>query len=308
VQNTLILIQNPLVQLLKETNFVLKDARYIRPVAANTRRSRLADSYITTAASRRCYNLAMSKRRPDVRIVLVQPRNPLNLLAAARAASNFGFGDIVIVAPHLPIWEEALSRSAASLWLKNARVADTLLESVSDRNWVLGTSSLARRRLEGPPVLPLDRVSSHAARHTARAKNRDRIALVFGSEKRGLTNDDLALCHAVIRIPTNNSCPSMNLGQAVAVCCYELRQWTGSHASFVGDAPEAAASLAEVQRLLDGIESLRASTGSDANTRDRARTRKLLSRMLLRWPLTGRDVTLCLGVLRDLNWKIRNTP
>src|SRR5690349_8850722 len=114
-----------------------------------------------------------------VRIVLVRPRNPLNLLAAARAAANFGFDDVVVVAPHEPVWEEAMVAEQASSWLRGARRAATLPEAIEDCDWVLGTSCLARRRIgEGESVLSLDRVMTQAGKKP----RRDRIAILFGSE------------------------------------------------------------------------------------------------------------------------------
>jgi tRNA/rRNA methyltransferase len=241
-----------------------------------------------------------AKQTPRLRIVLVRPRNPLNLLAAARAATNFGVDDIVVVAPHPPVWDEAQTKRGALLWLRNARLAGTLAGAVADCTWVLGTSSLARRRKEElPRIVELDHVAAQAGRQ----KGCSRMALVFGSEKRGLTNEELSLCHCVVRIPTGTSGGSMNLGQAVAVCCYELRAWAGPKPSLPSSLP-AAATLGEISRLVDALDSLIGSTqGSDARRRSSRKTR--LRRMLLRWSLSSADVTQCLGVLRDLVWATR---
>src|SRR5689334_24001424 len=95
----------------------------------------------------------------SVRIVLVQPRNPLNILAAARAARNFGLGDIAVVDVQPRAWAEALDkdvdretphgpRNTSRGWLGDARKYDTLMEAIGDCNWVMGTSSLDRRRVE----------------------------------------------------------------------------------------------------------------------------------------------------------------
>src|SRR3990172_1520392 len=91
-----------------------------------------------------------------VRIVLVRPRNPLNLLAASRAAANFGFDDVVVVSPFDATWQEARAAREAGKWLRQARRVDSLLEAVEDRNWVLGTSCLARRQLESARIFSLD--------------------------------------------------------------------------------------------------------------------------------------------------------
>ena len=244
----------------------------------------------------------MAKREMQLRIVLVRPRNPLNLLAAARAAANFGFEDIVVVAPHPPVWEEARTKDGASRWLRHAHLAEDLAEAVADRKWVLATSSLARRRMEElPDVLSLDHVASQARR----VRSRNRVALVFGSEKSGLSNRDIAACHAVVRIPTRVGSASMNLGQAVAVCCYELRAWGQPH-RLTQPLPEEAATREEIVRILDAIDAVFGASGMPAGERRKKRDRLL--RMFLRWPLMRRDVSQYLGLIRELVCAVRQAP
>jgi TrmH family RNA methyltransferase len=185
----------------------------------------------------------------NVRIVLVQPRNPLNLLAASRAAANFGFDDVVVVSPHEPVWEEARAARDAGKWLRRARRVGTVLDAVEDRNWVLGTSSLSRRRIEPSRIFSLEQLGMPTAGPFAR----DRLALLFGSEKRGLRNQDLELCHGVIRLPTSPAAPSMNLGQAVAVCCYKLKRSFQSPRPTARSSP-ATASVGEIARLVEAFE------------------------------------------------------
>ena len=248
----------------------------------------------------------MQKPNRSVRLVLVRPRNPLNLLAASRAAANFGYDDIVVVSPYEPTWEEARAARGAGKWLRQARRVSSLLEAVEDRNWVLGTSCLARRQLEPSRVFSLDRVAVRAAS----ARSRDRIAILFGSEKHGLSNQDLELCHAIIRIPTSQTTPSMNLGQAVAVCCYELRRAFPSRPG-----PEksisSTASVGEIARLVEALGSIlpngEAGRGQ-AQGQGKSRKRQArLRRMLLRLPLSSEEIALALGVLRDLAWRLQKT-
>lgn len=241
----------------------------------------------------------------SVRIVLVKPRNPLNIAAAARAAQNFGFDDFVVVAPHPPVWEEAQTAAAAGKWLRRARAVARLPEAIDDRNWVLGTSSFARRHPPEPQrALSLERLVSHWKRQ----KGRERIALLFGSEKRGLSNEDLSHCHAIVRIPATERSPSMNLGQAVAVCCYELRHLAAGRnrrraskaaASPAGRAGEIARLIDQLGRLLSEIEPSHA--GKLRKRKERLR------QMLMRWSATSQDVALLLGLVRDLSWHVRRT-
>ena len=156
-----------------------------------------------------------------VDVVLVSPRNPLNIGAAARAMANFGFQRLSIVAPFAVNWMEAKSAVGAPDLLRDAKVYETLAEAVSHCTLILGTGSLDRRKPE-QAILDLP----EAARQVRQALTSDtpasRIALLFGSEKHGLTTEDLSWCHALIVIETADAQPSMNLGQAVAVCLYEI--------------------------------------------------------------------------------------
>jgi tRNA/rRNA methyltransferase len=244
----------------------------------------------------------MMKPSDSVRIVLVRPRNPLNLLAASRAAANFGFCDVVVVAPYEPVWEEARAAAGAARWLRQTRRAADLLEAIEDRNWVLGTSCLARRRLDPSRVLSLNQVS---ARVTG-GNRRDRIAILFGSEKRGLSNHHLELCHSIIRIPTLQTSPSMNLGQAVAVCCYELRR-AGGGSGRPASADMSVASAGEVDRLVEAIGSIlpNAEPGEGRRQGKMRKRQARLRRMLMRLPVSREEISLALGVVRDLAWRLQ---
>ena len=234
----------------------------------------------------------------DLRIVLVRPRNPLNMGAAARAMCNFGYTDLVAVAPHEPVWLESRAAPGAGELLRKARVTATLAEAIEDRTLVLGTSSLSRRTTS-QKVLSLVDLPAFCRKRKAPV----RIALAFGPEKSGLRNEDLDLCHAIVRIPTIARCPSMNLGQAVAVCCYELSR-TGNHPPPQSTAPPATAG--EVERLVQETERLLGWERQGRSSRETAQAARL-RRMLLGWPLRSQDVTLALGVLRDLSWRLRQT-
>ncbi len=151
-------------------------------------------------------------------IVLVAPRNPLNIGAAARAMANFGFQHLSVVAPFNPHWREARSAVGAPDLLARAVETETLAQAVADRTLVVGTGTLTYRKAE-QRVVPLPELAPLVADELARG---GRIALVFGPEKHGLTREDLSYCHLLVEIPTDARQPSMNLGQAVAVCLYDL--------------------------------------------------------------------------------------
>lgn len=154
-----------------------------------------------------------------VKIVLVRPRDPNNIGAVARAMKNFGLRDLWIVGIHPPVWQEVTSAPNALDVLNDARVVLTLAEAIADCNLVVGTTDRTRIEHKQSVYTPL------ALSHELAAATYN-LALIFGSEKTGLSNDDLSHCHRVMSIPTQPDCPSMNLGQAVAICCYELARDT----------------------------------------------------------------------------------
>jgi TrmH family RNA methyltransferase len=151
-------------------------------------------------------------------IVLVSPRNPLNIGAVARAMANFGFEKLTVVAPYAPHWREARSAVGAPELLRNATECATLAEALAQCSFAAGTGTLEYRKPE-QPIVPLPELGQMLAAELERA---GRIAMVFGPEKHGLTREDLSSCHVLVEIPTDPRQPSMNLGQAVAVCLYEV--------------------------------------------------------------------------------------
>src|SRR3984885_7650089 len=159
-------------------------------------------------------------------IVLVATRNPLNIGAAARAMSNFGFRRLRVVHPYEPAFREAKSAVGASELLERAEHFDSVGDAVGDCGLVVGTTAVRHRnvqhtlrRLEDGARLIRKRISATAKTGTKTAGG---VAILFGSEKVGLSNEDLSHCHWLMRIPTCEANISMNLGQAVAVCLYEL--------------------------------------------------------------------------------------
>jgi tRNA/rRNA methyltransferase len=255
-----------------------------------------------------------------ITIVLVNTRNPLNLGAAARAMSNFGFFDLRVVNPYEVSFREARSAVGASQVLMAAREFPSVAEAVADCSLVVGTTAAGRRELQHP-LRRLD----EAAPLIARQGHRGRAAILFGSEKRGLSNEDLSHCHWLLRIPTREEHGSMNLGQAVAVCLYELaRQMTKSHrlkpapavksggkthshgkaAKSVTNDPANAKDLERITLLL--LEALRLSgfIGAAAEPRRSALADEKIRRMVRRLNLSTADAETWLGMLRQMIWKV----
>ena len=227
-------------------------------------------------------------------VVLVSTRNPLNIGAAARAMSNFGFSQLRLVNPYSPAFREAKSAVGASDLLADAREYSSVAEAVADCAVVIGTTAGRKRQLRHEVVLlpnAVPRIQSEIA---------SGVALLFGSEKRGLSNEDLSHCDWVLQIPTAAKNPSMNLGQAVAVCLYEMAR----DAKRSGEiARRARASSADLNRLtttlLEALENSEYLTTSNTRSEERIR---LFVRAL---GLSPKDSQTLTGMVRHMLWRMR---
>jgi tRNA/rRNA methyltransferase len=230
-------------------------------------------------------------------VVLVRSRNPLNIGAAARAMSNFGFRSLRLVTPWEPSYLGARSAVGASEVLLNAELFGSVAEAVADCGLVVGTSAVGERELQHPL-----RVLEQGAEAMRQQLAVSPVALLFGSEKFGLSNEDLSHCHWLMRIPTRDQHDSMNLGQAVAVCLYELARSSAPALPLSAQTPAAAGEVERVAQLW--FEALCAS-GYVQSPGEAAATEKL-RRMLGRLNLEQNDAELWLGMMRQILWKIRH--
>ena len=230
-------------------------------------------------------------------VVLVSTRNPLNIGAAARAMGNFGFSRLRVVTPYEVAFREARSAVAASPILDSAEEYGSLAEAVADCTLVVGTTAAHKRALHHP----LRSLPDGARLIRARLRS-SRVALLFGSEKRGLSNEDLSHCHWLMRIPTREEHPSMNLGQAVAVCLYEIARRPRPAKSV--EKPEAAKAgevEAITQRLLEAL-----TASGYVKPRSAASTEEKIRRMVRRLKIPASDAEAWLGILRQILWKLRS--
>lgn len=210
---------------------------------------------------------------------------------------NFGFSRLRVVNSYEPSFREARSAVGASALLARAEQCSSVAEAVADCTLVVGTTAARDRELQ-QTLRPLQ----DGARQIRKQLASGRVALLFGSEKRGLSNRDLSHCHWLMRIPTRGDLPSMNLGQAVAICLYELAQ---SSAAARGRGKNPAAAAAELERItLLLLELLTASgytrPGSEAKAEQTAR------RLIRRLSLSSDDAETWLGMLRQMLWKLRD--
>ena len=236
--------------------------------------------------------------------MLVSARNPLNIGAAARAMCNFGFSQLRVVHPYDPAFRDARSAVGAARLLADAEEFQTVADAVADCSLVLGTVAAGHRHPQhiSHPLAAgarlVQQVLQNASSETQRA------AILFGSEKFGLSNKDLGHCHAILHIPTQAEQPSMNLGQAVAVCLYELVR--DDAAKPIGETPDAASS-GNLERatdiLLDALHTsgyMEKLSGEDKDVPIRRFVRRL--------NLCSDDATILLGMLRQILWKLRTKP
>jgi TrmH family RNA methyltransferase len=231
--------------------------------------------------------------------VLVSPRNPLNIGAAARAMSNFGFTEMGLVNPYDVAYREARSAVRSQYILQQSRVHERIDEAVADCTLVVGTSAGANRDLHVPSYR-LETAGGLIRNHLQTGK----VALLFGSEKFGLSNDDMSHCHWLTRIPTRDEHASMNLGQAVAICLYELTR-DGAAALAVPFAPPGQASAAETERLTSVLMALMVESGY-AHERTLESTELKLRRLVHRIGISAVDAQSMVGMLKHVLWKMQH--
>ena len=234
----------------------------------------------------------------NLRVVLVATRNPLNIGAVARAMSNFGALRLRVVNPYEKAFREARSAVGASALLAKAEEFDNVGEAVADCKLVVGTTAADERDLQHR-LLKL----SDGARTIKRQLQTAKVALLFGSERYGLSNQELSHCHWLMRIPTREEHGSMNLGQAAAVCLYELVRGrkTAAHKVAAKDA-RTTANSGEIERLTQVLLKVLQDTGY-IKPRAVAPDEKL-RRLIRRLHLNPNDADVLLGMMRQVAWKL----
>lgn len=252
---------------------------------------------LTSAPMNTSESLVIDSSR--LRVVLVGTQHPGNIGAAARSMKTMGLARLVLVAPeHYPA-EEAFRRAAgADDVLAVAEVVDTLAEAVADCHFVLGCTARSRR-------VALDELSPREAGERAVAMAaKGEVALVFGRERTGLSNEELQLCHVAVHIPANPAYSSLNLAAAVQVLAYEVRLALLAGASSVppaaaGDAGEEMASHAQLEgffaQLGDALDDVDFHKGRAPESAMRK-----LRRLFLRSQPSEQEVRLLRGILADV--------
>ncbi|MGI8771128.1 MAG: RNA methyltransferase [Acidobacteriaceae bacterium] len=231
-------------------------------------------------------------------VVLVAPRNPLNIGAAARAMSNFGFLHLRVVNPYEVAFRNARSAVGAEPLLLEAVEYPSVAEAIADCSLVVGTTAVGGRQLQ-QPCFSLDEAAGDIRERLAN----ERVAVLFGSEKSGLAKETLSHCHQLLRIPTRTEHRSMNLGQAVAVTLYAIARLGTAKPERPADVPTNAASAGEIERLHGVLMEVLAASGyvhpdTQAGVEEKVRS------LLLRLETSSTDAELLLGMMRQIQWKL----
>jgi len=228
-----------------------------------------------------------------VRIVLVEPKEAGNVGAVARVMKNFGFRDLWIAGEHPKL--EPLAgwwASGADDVIAAAHFVPALFEAVRDAQLTVATTS-ARGRTTPADLTPLGLARIPLSEN-------DTLALVFGREDSGLTREELMQCQRTATIPTNPDFPTMNLAQAAGVFCFALSQWS---AAAPGGAERQRAGHELLERLHERAESLLLEVGFlHENNPDRIY--EDLRAIAGRADLDEREVTILLGIIRQIEWKL----
>jgi tRNA/rRNA methyltransferase len=265
--------------------------------------------------------------RARLAIVLVGARNPANIGAAARALHDFGFSDLRIAndfAPPLEAAQLEAAKSAVSAQhiLSAARRFDTLLEAITDCTFIVGTTAIGERELT-QPILPLQQAAplilAALTMPSGEAQSQGpRVALLFGSEKTGLTNEHLSHCSLLTTIPLFNPGAadgeeksarhlSMNLGQSVAVCLYELTRAGFEGARDIPVLHEAAATEQDRERLTGLLLEVMQSSGYTRRYPHNAAP-VFVRRLVQQLGRTHREAMTWMGILRQILFRASEEP
>lgn len=231
----------------------------------------------------------------SLRIVLVEPQEAGNVGAVARAMKNFGLSELWIVGEHPDLLPVAFWwGSGADDLLEQARFAPTLLDAVGEAHVTVATTSMRGR------TSPVTFTPKTLAAHYASMAAGQVLALVFGREKSGLTREELVLCHHTAAIPTNADFPTMNLAQSLCVFAYELSQLEPAPAERVR------ATAADIERLHQRARELLTEVGF-LHEHKPDRIYDDLRAIIARADLDEREVAIALGIIRQIEWKVRHS-
>lgn len=236
----------------------------------------------------------------DLRVVLVETSHPGNIGAVARAMKNMGLQQLVLVRPkQFPDPEATARASGADDLLRSARVVESVEAAIGDCGLVAATTSRDRDQ-----YFRVRDVREGAAQLVTQARTGP-VALLFGNERTGLTNDELALAHLLLRIPANPEYASLNLAMAVQLVAYET--WRARGAQYVQPPPAMAlASAAEMERLFTHLQQVMDEVGFRDRTPGGTSLMNRIRRFMHRAELDQNEVNILRGILTAVQQKRRH--
>jgi tRNA/rRNA methyltransferase len=235
----------------------------------------------------------------NITIVLKGPKYPGNVGSVARCAKNMGIDRLVVVgAKSLPAEEmKLMSTHVAANLVEEIRYRDSLENILGEFEFIVGTTS-RQGSVRGPVISP-----RRMAETLLDVSQHNRVALLFGPEDRGLANDDLRYCHALVTIPTAEAFKSINLSHAVMILCYELltisRESDGAFTPRLATAAETEGMYRQIQALLARIGFL--------NPQNPAYWMVHIRRFFARTKLQAKDVKIIRGFCRQMDWYMDGT-
>ncbi|MGQ9645509.1 MAG: RNA methyltransferase [Thermodesulfobacteriota bacterium] len=231
----------------------------------------------------------------SISIFLVRPRYHENIGSVARAMKNMGLNRLVVVDGASPLHRDAYRlASGAEDILERTEEFPNLKEAISETGCVVGTTSRAGKA-RSPLLTPRNLVEELIP-----ISEKNSIGFVFGSEKEGLTNEELSLCHFYVRIPSVDSFPSLNLAQAVMVLCYELFQ----SSTTIHQEKGRLASAGHLERMFEHMERTLVAIGF-LDAKHPERIMRVLRKIFGRSQMDDREVQILQGIWRKVDWYLR---
>jgi len=239
----------------------------------------------------------------NIDIVMVGTTHPGNIGAAARAMHNMCIANLVLVNPLCPIGEIAYARaSGANVILDNRRQVGSLQEAVQDCILVIATSA-RKRSLPWPELTP-----GSMAQKIADLNDQSRVALVFGREHSGLTNDELQVCHYTVNIPTNPDFSSLNVASAIQVLCYEIfKSVKNQPEARQTDIQEAAATSQQLEGFFQHLEQVMITTRF-LDLENPGLLMQRLRRLYHRLEMSNNEVDILRGILSSVEKYKKQNP
>ena len=230
----------------------------------------------------------------SILIILVRPKFPENIGSVARAMKNMGLSRLIVVNGCSPLHANAYKlASGAEDILERAEEVFTLEEAIYEMGYVVGLTS--RRGRERRPDLTPEAL----AKKLIPLSQKNVIGLAFGSEKEGLTNEELSLCHLCARIPSMESFPSLNLAQAVMVVCYELFKASAE----ISKEPVQLAQGEQLERMFQHMEKTLIRIGFLESNHPK-RIMRVLRKLLGRSQMGEREVRIFQGIWSQMDWQL----